>query len=78
MTRPIIRWGVLWREKSKLDGVVEHLEFDLCIPVLFCKRREARAWIDEHYGYIRDRPDLRREPYGWRMPTPVRVKVERI
>jgi hypothetical protein len=78
MTKPIIRWGVLWRSKNRLDGVTERLMFKQGIPALFRKRCEAKAWIDEYYGYIRDDLDVRREPHGWRMPIPVRVKVERI
>ena len=38
-------------------------------------RREMRAHINEHFGYIRDLADLRAEPHGWRMPRPVQVRV---
>ncbi len=43
--------------------------------MLFRTRAECRAWIDEHYGYIRTRADLRAEPHGWRMPRAVKVRV---
>jgi len=70
-------WGVLWRSKNKLDGVNQHL---LCrvngTTVLFRTRRKARVWVELTHGYIRTRPDLRAAPHGWRMPIPVRVKVE--
>jgi hypothetical protein len=42
---------------------------------LFHTRREARLYIDEKFGYIRRRIDLRVEPHGWRMPRAVRVVV---
>ena len=45
------------------------------LPALFRTRAEARAWIEEHYGYIRTRPDLLRHPHYWRLPRPVRVTV---
>jgi hypothetical protein len=46
-----------------------------CLPVLFRTRAEARRWIEANHGYIRRRPDLQREPHGWRMPIAVRVEV---
>ena len=69
------RWAVLWRSKNMLDGLTEHLMFHGCSPVMFFTRRAARAWIAQEYGYIRTRPDLRREPHGWRMPQPIRVHI---
>jgi hypothetical protein len=45
------------------------------VPVIFPTRREAREWIKAKYGYIAERPDLRAEPHGWRVPTAVRVDV---
>ena len=46
-----------------------------CLPALFRTRREAREYINEKYGYIRTRKDLRAEPHFWRMPRAVRVSV---
>ena len=69
-------WASQWRENSSLDGYREHFIYgDDCLPKLFRKRSECRAWIKEKYGYIAERPDLRVEPYGWRMPQPVKVEV---
>ena len=68
-------WGALWRSDNKLDGKRQHLINDLCLPVLFRTRREAREWIETRYGYIRKRDDLRMEPHGWQMPIAIRVKV---
>jgi len=65
-------WGVLWRQKNKLDGVQDRLLFGK----VFRTRSKARCWIEENYGYIRNRPDLRAEPHGWRVPLAVKVKVE--
>ena len=44
-------------------------------PQLFRTRRECRAWIEEHHGYIRRRPDLQAPPHRWRMPRAVMVSV---
>lgn len=41
----------------------------------FKTKREAAGFIKERYGYIATRPDLRREPHGWKMPAPVRVRI---
>jgi len=64
-------WGVQWRSVNRLDGKSERL---IWTP-LFHTRRECRRYIEERYGYIRQRPDLRAEPHGWRMPRAVRVLV---
>jgi len=69
-------WGVLWISENKLDGVTRHLVRSCCKPVLFTTRRAARYYIEQSYGYIRKRPDLRAEPHGWKMPVPVKVTVE--
>lgn len=42
-------------------------------PQLFRTRRECRAWIEEHHGYIRQREDLKR--MGWRVPRAVMVSI---
>ncbi len=69
-------WGVLWRSKNKMDGVREHLVYNDCVPVIFTRKRQAVAYIREHFSYIATRRDLRAEPHGWRMPIPVRVEVK--
>lgn len=71
-------WGVLWRSENRRDGRTEHLVYVSCVPMLFRTRREARAYIGLHYSYYAHRPDLINEPHGWRMPIPVRVRVERV
>lgn len=68
-------WGVLWGSCNKRDGKIEYLIYDDGVPTLFPTRRKAREWIIVHYGYIRDRADLRAEPHGWRMPIAVKVNV---
>ena len=73
-------WGVLWRSVNELDGDTAHLVHDQehhprHVPVMFATRAEARAYIDDRFGYLRDRPDLRAEPFGWRMPVAIRVTV---
>ena len=75
--KPIRMWGVLWRSKNKLDGEDKHLMFfGSRIPALFHSRQEARDWINDSFGYIRNRPDLKAEPHGWRLPIPIRVRIE--
>jgi hypothetical protein len=70
------RWGILWRSNNRLDGLREHLVHDgNCEPILEKTRQEARALIKAKYGYIKDRPDLQREPHGWKMPIPIKVIV---
>ena len=69
------RWGVLWRQKNKLDGVTETFMWAGDRPVLFSTRAKARVWIEQNYGFIRDHKDLRSEPHGWRMPQAARVDV---
>lgn len=73
--KAIIRWGALWHCKCKLDGVTEHICFEHCLPALFIRKGDAQEWIRKHYGYIAKRKDLRAEPFGWRMPKPVRVSI---
>ena len=69
-TKPRKAWGVLWRQRNKLEGHLEQLLWGT-----FATRQQAQRWIEDHYGYIRTRPELRREPYGWRMPKAVRVTI---
>lgn len=68
-------WGAQWRSRSKLSGARRHLIHRDGLPVLFCTRSEARAFIVAEYGYIAQGRDLRTEPHGWRMPRAVRVRV---
>ena len=76
-SKPKVRlaWAAEWHSRNLLDGDQRYL---IGVPVppyvkLFRTRRECQKWIETNYGYIRNRPDLRAEPYGWRMPRPVRV-----
>lgn len=78
-------WAVLIRSNNRLDGKREFLAgngfFDRtnthpCPTALFKTRGEARAAIREHLTDLRQRPDLRAEPFGWLAPIPVPVEVE--
>jgi hypothetical protein len=51
------------------------IEFAGLTHLLFATRGEARAFIGEHFGYIRKRPDLRAAPHKWTMPRAVQVEV---
>lgn len=73
--KPVTRWGLLNRSTTKLDGERCHLIFDNCLPALFCTRAEARCYAEDRFGYIRQRPDLRREPHCCRVPQAVRVTI---
>jgi len=70
-----MRWGVEWHSVNRLDGDTRHIMWDQGKPLFFHTRREARAYIQERYGYIKEREDLQREPHGWRMPQAVPVEV---
>ncbi|MRI57748.1 hypothetical protein D8770_28210 [Methylobacterium sp. DB1607] len=78
-------WAVLIRRDNQLDGKREFLAGNgyfnrlgshPCPTALFTTRDEARAAIREHLTDLRQRPDLRGEPFGWLAPIPVRVAVE--
>ena len=78
-------WAVLIRRNNRLDGKCEFLAgrgyFGWTTEhpsptALFETRHEARAAIREHLTDLRQRPDLRAEPFGWLAPIPVRVVVE--
>lgn len=72
-------WAILMRSNNKLDGIREYLLGVTDHPThteLFESRSEARKYVSDEYGYLKQRPDLRKEPYGWKMPVVVRVKID--
>lgn len=70
-------WVPRWYSKNKLDGERKRLMlWDKGEFKLFRTRKKCEAWIKEHYSYIRDREDLRKEPHGWRLPKAVKVFVQ--
>ena len=85
-------WGILWRSENRLDGAREQLLGSVAkdgdfrpagkaqTTMTFRTKRDAAAYIKQQFGYIAERPDLRSEPHGWKMPQPIRVRitVERI
>jgi hypothetical protein len=77
-------WCAKWRSTNRLDGKTEHLiigRYWLSVEErtqLFMTRKECRNWISKHYGYIKDRRDLREEPHGWRVPIAVKVRVNEL
>jgi hypothetical protein len=79
MGRVIHAWAILWRSENKLEGYREHLAGDpvhASRTLLFRTRTAALIYNEQRYGYIRNRPDLRREPHGWKMPKVVRVEID--
>jgi hypothetical protein len=75
MEKVLRRWAVLWNQRNQA-GVTRHFMMENCVPVLFRTRKEARSWAQKHFGYIRNRFDLRREPHGWKVPLAVKVEVK--
>lgn len=76
MKNSVTIWAAEWYSKNILDGVSRHLIYDpVGVPKLFTTRKEAREYIEQTHGYIKRRPDLRAEPFGWRLPRPIRVKI---
>lgn len=71
-------WAAEWHEKSQLDGERRYILWENLLPALFRSRKECREFIKKKYGYISTRQDLRQEPFGWRMPQPVKVKVVKL
>jgi hypothetical protein len=80
MIIPGERWAIEFRSNSRLDGPRRHFIWNGCGPLLFLTRQEARAYIAERYGYINNpgRRELRKEPYCWRIPAAVKVRVQLI
>ena len=68
-----VRWAVRWRNVGFSPS--EHILYEDRMPVMFRTRAEARAYIDQKFGYIRTRKDLRTWPHCWRIPQPIRAKV---
>lgn len=68
-------WAILWRSNNRLEGKNSHLicRWDTGVPT-YSTRKEARSVIEQDWGYIRNRPDLRAEPHGWKMPIAVKVR----
>lgn len=63
-------WAAKWSQTNQLDGHREHLilfDWRTGLPSrIFKTRSECRTWIEQEYGYIRERPDLRAEPHCWK------------
>ena len=74
-------WAVEWHDHNRVEGCQRHLQWSPETGPgdyrLFRTRRACRAYIEARYGYIRERPDLRAEPFAWRLPQAVRVTVVR-
>lgn len=75
MKRRVFKWGLRWEQTNRLDGHRQWIMWENCLPLVFQTRKEARAWADKNYGYIKTRKDLRIEPHGWRFPRAVRIEV---
>jgi len=79
-------WAIKRVSDNALDGHREYLmgrvlaklpvEFRGHTTMVFRTRAEARAFIKKEWGYIANRPDLKCEPHGWKMPRAVRVNID--
>ena len=78
-------WAIKFDTTNQLDGrrvyfwgcasVKRHPAVSGYKTMVFRTRQAARDYINERWGYTRNRPDLRAEPHCWRMPKPVKVTV---
>jgi hypothetical protein len=68
-------WAAKWSTTNELDGHREYIYIGAGTPKIFRTRQECRDFIEYEWGYIRNRPDLKREPHCWRVPKAVKVKV---
>jgi len=77
-------WAIKCAYDNLSEGYQEHIECDwkrkeatrTGLPwLIFRTRAEARAYREDRYGYLRDRPDLKLEPFGWKMPKVIKVIV---
>lgn len=73
-----ILWAAEWHSNNQLDGETRHIIYGNLLPALFRTRRKCREFINDEYGFISERPDLRGEPHGWRKPQAVKVEVVKI
>lgn len=64
-------WGVVWRGQ-RIEYFLRDLDYR---PLWFKTRAAAMKYINETFGYIRHRPDLRKKPHYWRMPVAVRIEI---
>ncbi len=76
----MIAWAIKHADYGReyLEGgarIERPREFAGYVTMAFRTRREARAYIEKQYGYIRNRPDLQASPHCWRMPKAVRISV---
>lgn len=72
-------WAIRHVSYNRLDGYHEYLEGDPDTQThlrLFQSRSGAREYISQKHGYMRTRPDLKREPFGWKVPVAVKVTLE--
>lgn len=77
MKSKITRWAIKHSSKNRIDGLRQWYDFNSQANSyrLFNTRKEARNYIEKLFSYIRNRPDLKAEPHGWRMPVAVKVKL---
>ena len=71
------KWAIQKRSQCRLDGYREFLDHEPIrgLPIVFRTRSQAREYLEERYASWRNRPDLKREPHGWKMPRVVKVKI---
>ena len=70
------RWAIQWRQENSLDGKRSYLLGVGDGYKTFRTRSQAREFIEERFGYIRNRTDLKAEPHGWKMPRAIKVTID--
>jgi hypothetical protein len=76
--RCVSAWAIAHESNNLLDGHRQWLEgtpYHASHTLLFGTRAEARTHLEQAHGYLRNRADLRKEPFGWRVPKVVKVAV---
>ncbi len=79
-----IAWAIQWRQENKLEGKISYLlgryyarshNNDGSNTLIFRTRKNARTFIEKRFGYIKNRPNLKIEPHGWKMPRVVKINI---
>jgi hypothetical protein len=66
ITKNLNYWGMYWQGNIIFLGGK---------PQIFRTRQEAREYISNNYGYIKFREDLKRPPFNWKMPVPIKINL---
>lgn len=78
-------WAIRWRTADweallgKFYDGPDKYDIPDCVDgytvMVFSSRKKAREFVKRHFGYIKDRPDLKGPPHNWKTPKVVKVMV---